>query len=101
VREEGVLSLEDAVRKMTSLPAQILGLRDRGLIREGLAADVVVFDPGTVGDTNSFAQPKSYAAGVPWVLVNGVLVVDAGEHTGATPGRVLYGAAYEGSHTVH
>ncbi len=94
-RDEGVLTLEDAVRKMTSLPAQALGLKDRGLIREGLAADIAVFDPLTVRDTNTFEYPKSYAAGVPFVLVNGVLVVDKGEHTGALPGRVLYGPGYE------
>ena len=94
-RDEGVLTLEDAVRKMTSLPAQVLGLKDRGLIREGLAADIAVFDPLTVRDTNTFEYPKSYAAGVPFVLVNGVLVVDKGEHTGARPGRVLYGPGYE------
>jgi len=94
-RDEGVLTLEDAVRKMTSLPAQVLGLKDRGLIREGLAADIAVFDPLTVRDTNTFEYPKSYAAGVPFVLVNGVLVGDRGEHTGARPGRVLYGPGYE------
>jgi N-acyl-D-aspartate/D-glutamate deacylase len=93
-RDEGVLSLEDAVRKMTSLPAQVLGMRDRGLLREGFAADVAVFDPVTVRDTNTFEYPKSYAAGVPYVLVNGVVVIDDGEHTGARPGQVLYGPAY-------
>ncbi|MGH9160666.1 MAG: N-acyl-D-amino-acid deacylase family protein, partial [Vicinamibacteraceae bacterium] len=72
VRERSVLTLEDAVRKMSSLPAQILGLRDRGQIREGFAADVVVFDAATVGDTSSFEKPKSYAKGVLYTLVNGV-----------------------------
>jgi N-acyl-D-amino-acid deacylase len=91
VREEHVLTLEDAVRKMTSLPAQILGLRDRGQVREGFAADLVAFDPATVGETNSFEHPKSYARGVPYVLVNGVLVIDRGEHTGARPGRPILG----------
>ncbi|HJZ70426.1 MAG TPA: D-aminoacylase [Vicinamibacterales bacterium] len=89
VRESHVLSLEDAVRKMTSLPAQILGLRDRGLVRDGLAADLVVFDPATAGETNSFEKPKSYAKGVDYVLVNGVVVIDKGEHTGARPGRAI------------
>jgi N-acyl-D-amino-acid deacylase len=89
VRDEHVLSLEDAVRKMTSLPAQILGIRDRGQLREGFAADVVVFDPAAVGETNSFERPKSYARGVDFVLVNGVLVVDKGQHTGAKPGRPI------------
>jgi len=93
VREQHVLSLEDAVRKMTSLPAQILGLRDRGQLREGFAADVVVFDPATVGETNSFEKPKSYAKGVDYVLVNGVVVIDKGRHTGAKPGRPILSAA--------
>jgi N-acyl-D-amino-acid deacylase len=89
VREQHVLTLEDAVRKMTTLPAQILGLRDRGQVRDGLAADLVVFDPATVGETNSFEKPKSYATGVDYVLVNGVVVIDKGTHTGAKPGRAL------------
>lgn len=88
-RDEKVLTLPEAVRKMTTLPAQILGLTDRGRLAEGLAADVVVFDPVRVGETNSFEQPKSYATGVPYVLVNGVLVIDKGQHTGARPGRAL------------
>jgi len=91
VRELHVLTLEEAVRKMTGLPASILGLPDRGLVKEGYAADLVVFDPDTVGDTNSYEQPKSYAKGVPYVMVNGVLVVDKGEHTGARPGKALLG----------
>ena len=88
-----MLTLEEAVRKMTSLPAQILGLRDRGQLREGFAADVAVFDPATVGETNSFEKPKSYAKGVDYVLVNGVLVIDKGEHTGAKPGRAILSAS--------
>lgn len=93
VRDQKVLTLEDAVRKMTALPAQILGLRDRGLLREGFAADIAVFDPATVGETNSFEKTKSYAAGVRYVLVNGTMVIDKGEHTGARPGKVLRGSA--------
>jgi N-acyl-D-aspartate/D-glutamate deacylase len=89
VRDEMVLTLPEAVRKMTSLPAQILGLKDRGRIGEGLVADVVAFDPARVGETNSFEQPKSYAVGVPYVLVNGVVVIDKGQHTGAKPGRAV------------
>jgi len=96
VREQRVLSLEDAVRKMTSLPAQILGLRDRGQLREGFAADLVVFDPTTVGETNSFERPKSYAKGVDYVLVNGVVVIDKGRHTGAKPGRPILSPAASG-----
>jgi N-acyl-D-aspartate/D-glutamate deacylase len=94
VREQKVLTLEDAIRKMTSLPAQILGLRDRGQLREGFAADVAVFDPATVGETNSFGSPKSYATGVQYVLVNGVVVVDHGKHTGAKPGRAILGPGW-------
>src|SRR2546428_2854323 len=90
VREQHVLTLEDAVRKMTMLPAQILGLRDRGQLREGFAADMAVFDPAIVGETNSFERPKSYARGVEYVLVNGVVVIDRGVHTGARPGRAIF-----------
>jgi N-acyl-D-amino-acid deacylase len=97
VRERHLLTLEEAVRKMTTLPAQILGLSDRGQLRDGMAADVVVFDPATVAETNSFEKPKSYARGVPYVLVNGVLVIDKGEHTGARPGRALRHGARSGS----
>jgi N-acyl-D-amino-acid deacylase len=89
VRDEKVLTLEDAVRKMTSLPAQILGLGDRGQVREGFAADVVVFDPATVAETNSFERPKAYATGVHYTIVNGVVVIDRGSHTGARPGKAL------------
>ncbi len=95
VRDEGVLTLEDAVRKMTSLPAQILGLRDRGQIREGLVADIAVFDPATVSGTNSFEKPKSYPVGIPYVFVNGVAVIDGGEHTGARPGKPIRGPGYK------
>jgi N-acyl-D-aspartate/D-glutamate deacylase len=91
VRETKVLTLPEAVRKMTSLPASILGLKDRGQVRTGWAADLAVFDPATVAGTNSFERPKSYAGGVPYVLVNGVLVIDKGQHTGARPGKVLRG----------
>jgi len=94
VRDERVLTLEDAVRKMTTLPAQILGLRDRGQVREGFAADIVIFDPAAVGETNSFEKPKSYPAGIPYTIVNGVVVIDGGRHTGARPGRPLFGRGY-------
>jgi N-acyl-D-amino-acid deacylase len=90
-RELNVLTLEDAVRKMTGLPAQILGLHDRGIIREGYAADIVVFDKGTVGEGNSFEKPKGYATGIPYVVVNGVVVIDKGQHTGAKPGKPVLG----------
>jgi N-acyl-D-amino-acid deacylase len=74
---------------MTGLAARYLGLRDRGLIREGLAADLTIFDPQTVIDTANYDQPKSYPRGINYVLVAGQVVVDQGEHTGARPGRVL------------
>ncbi len=91
VREEKVLTLPDAIRKMTSLPAQITGLTDRGLLRPGLAADIVLFDPKTVADRATFEDPLQYPVGIPYVIVNGVVVIDQGRHTGAKPGRVLYG----------
>jgi N-acyl-D-aspartate/D-glutamate deacylase len=100
VRDEKVLTLEDAVRKMTSLPAPILGLRDRGQLHEGFAADVVVFDPATVGETNSFDKPKSYADGVRYTIVNGAIVIDGGNHTGARPGRALKWRGTAGSSSL-
>lgn len=90
-RDQKVLTLPDAVRKMTSLPASILGLTDRGQVKAGLAADLAVFDPARVAETNSFEKPKSYAVGVPYVVVNGVVVIDRGQHTGAKPGKALRG----------
>jgi N-acyl-D-aspartate/D-glutamate deacylase len=86
---EGVLSLQEAVRKMTSAPAQRLGLKERGLLREGFKADITVFDPGKVKDEATFVDPHRFASGIPYVMVNGELVVDGGEHTGALPGRAL------------
>jgi N-acyl-D-amino-acid deacylase len=94
VRDEKLLTLEDAIRKMTTLPAQILGLPDRGQIHEGFAADIVVFDPVKVGETNSFEKTKSYPEGIPYTIVNGVVVIDGGKHTGARPGRPLFGHGY-------
>jgi N-acyl-D-aspartate/D-glutamate deacylase len=76
---------------MTGLPAQVLRLRDRGLLREGYWADVVVFDPERVADRATFDNPKQYAAGVEYVLVNGQLVIDGGRHTGARPGQAILG----------
>jgi N-acyl-D-amino-acid deacylase len=89
VRDEGVLPLEDAVRKMSSAVAQRLGIRNRGLLREGFFADVVIFDPATVGDRATFEAPHQLSVGVGEVWVNGVRVLQAGQHTGATPGRVV------------
>jgi len=97
VRDQKVLSLAEAVRKMTSLPAQILGLKDRGQLKEGFAADIAVFDAARVRETNSFEKPKSYAEGVPYVFVNGVMVIDNGQHTGARPGKALRGPGFKGA----
>ena len=97
VREEKVLTLEDAVRKMTSLPAQTLRLKDRGLLKEGYWADVVIFDPAVVSDPATYETPQQYAKGVPYVLVNGAVVIDRGNHTGVRAGRVLYGPGKNGS----
>jgi N-acyl-D-amino-acid deacylase len=87
--ERKAISLENAVRASTSLPAQILGLRDRGMIREGFYADIVVFDPDTIRDTATFFEPHQFAEGIPYVLVNGVFVVDEGKLTWQKPGIVL------------
>jgi N-acyl-D-amino-acid deacylase len=100
VRDQKVLTLAEAVRKMTALPAEILGLKDRGQIKTGFAADVAIFDPARVAETNSFEQPKSYAAGVPFVIVNGVVVIDRGQHTGAKPGRALRGPGFKKAGTT-
>ncbi len=89
VRDEALLSLEEAVRKMTSAPAARLGLRDRGVIRDGAVADLVVFDPATVRSTATYDEPRSYPLGIEQVIVAGRLVVAEGVHTGATPGRAL------------
>ena len=89
VRETGTLRLEEAIRKMTSMPAAHFGLWDRGLLRAGYAADVVVFDYDGLDDVSTTDDPHHYARGVEHVLVNGTIVVDGGEHTGARPGRHL------------
>ena len=89
VREEGVLTFTEAIRKMTSLPAQRLGLDDRGVLRTGAFADIAVLDPETIVDLATFEDPHRYAAGVHYVLVNGQLVLNAGALTGVRPGRVL------------
>jgi len=89
VRDDALLSLEEAIRKMTSAPAARLGLRDRGVIRDGFVADLVVFDPATVRSTATYDLPRSYPIGIEQVIVAGTLVVADGVHTGATPGRGL------------
>ena len=89
VREEALLSLEEAVRSMTSAAAERLGLRDRGLIRDGYAADVVVFDAERVRSNATYEEPRRFPDGIEWVVVGGEVVVERGAHTGARPGRVL------------
>jgi len=91
VRQEKVLSLEEAIRRMTSLPAQKFSLHNRGLLKPGMMADIVVFDASTVIDKSTYAQPHQYSEGFQYVLVNGAVVVDNAQHTGARPGTVLYG----------
>jgi N-acyl-D-aspartate/D-glutamate deacylase len=93
VREKRVLTLEDAVRKMTSLPAARLGLPDRGVLRPGMKADIAVFDPDRVRDLATFQAPHQYAEGFLAVIVNGAVVFENGAMTPARPGRVLYGPA--------
>ena len=89
VREERKLLLHDAIRKMTSFPAQRLGLMDRGVLKDGMKADVVVFDPEGIAANTTKQDPKQFASGVEHVIVNGIVVVDNGQHTGALPGRAL------------
>jgi N-acyl-D-aspartate/D-glutamate deacylase len=89
VRERGLLSLETAVAKLTSVPAERLGVRDRGLVREGFAADLVCFDPATVIDVGTYGAPARYPIGIPHVIVNGAVVIRDGLETGERPGRVL------------
>ncbi len=93
VRELHVLRLEDAVRRMTTLPAETFRLKDRGQLREGNWADITIFDPATVQDNATYKDPHHYASGIPYVIVNGVEVVKNGEHTKARPGQALRHAA--------
>jgi len=94
VREEKIISLEEAIRRMTSLPAQKFQLKDRGLIKEGFAADIVIFDEQQVSDKATFEQPHQLSAGFKFIIVNGKLVVDEGIHTGIRSGQALYGPGY-------
>jgi N-acyl-D-amino-acid deacylase len=100
VREEHVLTLEEAVRKMTSLPAQRMKLMDRGIIRVGMWADLVVFDPDRIIDRATFDHPHAYPDGISHVIVNGVTVIRNGEHTGALPGKPLYGPGWQAGKPV-
>lgn len=96
VREEKTMSLQEAIRRLSSLPAENLRLQQRGLLREGYFADVVVFDPATIRDLATFEQPHQLATGVVHVLVNGEPVIRDGRHTGATPGRFVKGPGWKG-----
>jgi N-acyl-D-amino-acid deacylase len=89
VREQKVIELAEAIRRMTSFPAETYGITERGRLAPNALADVVVFDPATIADKATFEEPHHYAIGVRHVLVNGQLVVKDGEHTGATPGRAV------------
>ncbi len=96
VREEHKLTLPDAIRKFTSLPAQREHLTDRGVLKQGMWADVVVFDPETIHDAATYETPNQFSVGMQYVLVNGIPVIDQGKMTGALPGHVLYGPGYTG-----
>ena len=89
VRERGTIGLEHAIRSMTSLPAAVFGIADRGVIREGAFADLVIFDPAQVAEASTYTAPHALARGFDWVLVNGVVVRADGAFTDALPGRVL------------
>ena len=91
VRDQKVMSLAEGVKRLSGLPATNLELDHRGFIQEGMFADVVVFDPATIADRATFDKPHQYAAGMKHVFVNGVQVLKDGEHTGAKPGRALWG----------
>jgi N-acyl-D-amino-acid deacylase len=91
VRDEKVISLAEAVKRLSGLPATNLGLDHRGFLKPGMFADVVVFDPKTIVDKATFEKPHQYAEGVKQVFVNGTQVIRNGEHTGALPGRALWG----------
>ena len=95
VRNEQLISLEEAVRRMSGLAAQKFRLKDRGLILPGMAADIVIFDPATVVDKSTFAQPHQFSEGFRFVLVNGLPVIENGKHNGTRNGKILYGPAYQ------
>ncbi|HEV8211816.1 MAG TPA: amidohydrolase family protein, partial [Vicinamibacterales bacterium] len=95
VRDEHVIPMEEAIRKLTSLPAATLRIRERGKLEPGFFADVVVFDPKTIADKSTYEQPHQYAVGVKHVWVNGGQVIKDGEHTGDKPGRIVRGPGWK------
>ena len=97
MRDEQVITLQEAVRKLTSFPATTLRLKRRGSLAPGYFADIAVFDPDTIQDHATFGEPHHYATGMQHVFVNGVQVLENGEHTAATPGRVVRGPGWDGS----
>ncbi len=94
VREQKVIGLEDAIRRMTSLPAQKFGFKNRGLLREGMAADIIIFDPETVTDQSTYEKPHAYSSGIEYVIVNGKVTLNKAQHTGIRNGKILYGPAF-------
>ena len=100
MRDEKVIPLEEAIRRMTSLPASNLEIARRGLLKPGYFADVVIFDPAKIQDHATFARPHQYATGVVHVFVNGVQVLRNGQHTGAKPGRVVRGPGWRGGSEI-
>jgi len=90
-----VLTLPDAIRKMTSWPATRMRLANRGVIKEGNWADVTIFDLATIRDRATYEHPREYPSGIEWVLVNGVVTIDHGKHTGAKAGQVLFGPGHD------
>ena len=95
VREDGKLRLEEAIRKFSALPAQRVRLTDRGVLKKGMWADIVVFDPATIRDRATFENPNQLSEGMRYVLINGVPVIDDGKQTDALPGKVIRGPGYQ------
>lgn len=96
VRDEGIISLQEAIRRLTSFPAENLSIKKRGWLKPGCFADVVIFDPETIQDHATFTEPHQYSTGMRHVFVNGVQVLKDGEHTGARSGRVVRGSGWTG-----
>jgi N-acyl-D-amino-acid deacylase len=95
VREQKLIPLQEAIRRLTALPASNLRIHKRGILKTGNFADLAIFDPGTIKDLATFEQPHQYADGMVHVFVNGVQVLENGEHTGAKPGRVIRGQGFK------